>query len=172
MYGELPKNISVSVFGALGVGVISLFAIVLAWRSISATVKDRLIRITGWLEPHMGSVDMGLIRVDVRRVQQSTVNQWFDEAQFESYRALGKHCLQEVFNQITNDPRKQKREALIRKKILGTTTLTSEEETLLQEMLAEERLLRAINGNRPISTESIESLFAYTEHNRKSANKS
>ena len=120
------------------------------------------------------------LRTDVRQYgienldfpQQSTVNQWFDEAQFESYRALGKHCLQEVFNKITKDPRKQKREALIRKKNLGATTLTPVEETLLKEMLAEEGLLQAINGNGSISAGSIESLFAYTKQNRRSANKS
>jgi hypothetical protein len=53
--------------------------------------------------------------------------------------------------------------------VLGATTLTAAEETQLQEMLAEEGLLRAITGNGPISAGSIESLFAYTKQNRPSA---
>lgn len=32
--------------------------------------------------------------------QQATVNQWFDEAQFESYRMLGHHCGQQAFDGV------------------------------------------------------------------------
>jgi len=51
------------------------------------------------------------LRADVRQYgiensdfpQQSTVNQWFGEAQFESYRQLGKHCCLSAFDKVTID---------------------------------------------------------------------
>jgi hypothetical protein len=52
------------------------------------------------------------LRADVRQYaienpefpQQSTIDQWFDEAQFESYRQLGMHCASTVFDKLDNDP--------------------------------------------------------------------
>lgn len=49
------------------------------------------------------------MRADVRQYeientgfpQQSTVDQWFDEAQFESYRRLGEFCAQSAFGKVT-----------------------------------------------------------------------
>lgn len=52
------------------------------------------------------------VRADVRQYgiensefpQQSTINQWFGEAQFESYRQLGRHCCLNAFDKVTKDP--------------------------------------------------------------------
>ena len=96
------------------------------------------------------------LRTDVRQYglenfdfpQQSTVNQWFDEAQFESYRQLGEHCAETVFNKIDKDPRKAKREGLIKKKSTAENTMTLYEKNLLQEMVVEAELLAVIKKTR------------------------
>ena len=91
------------------------------------------------------------LRADVRQYgiensafpQQSTINQWFDESQFESYRQLGKHCVLRAFDKVATDPRKLKREQLLEKKASG---LTPDEQALLEQLEAEE--LRPLTPNR------------------------
>jgi hypothetical protein len=111
------------------------------------------------------------LRADVRQYgienaafpQQSTINQWFDEAQFESYRQLGKHCCLNAFDKVATDPHKEKREEL-----LGKTQLSKEEQTILDLLQTEEKLCAAINGRNaePLSPNIIKALFDATQPNR------
>lgn len=109
------------------------------------------------------------LRADVRQYgienssfpQQSTINQWFDEAQFESYRQLGRHCALQAFDKVTTDRHKTKREELRKKKQTG---LSSEEQTLLNQLEAEEQLFAAINGQKSsLSQNRIKILFDLTK---------
>jgi hypothetical protein len=112
------------------------------------------------------------LRADVRQYgiensafpQQSTVNQWFDEAQFESYRHLGKHCGLQAFDRVTKDQHKEKREELLEKKITG---LSREEQTLLDQLEAEGKLFAAIGANNtgPLPPDLVQTLFDVTARN-------
>lgn len=108
------------------------------------------------------------LRADVRQYgienstfpQQSTINQWFDEAQFESYRQLGRHCGLQAF-EVTTDPRKKTREELRKKRRTG---LSRAEQTLLAQLEAEEKLCATINGQIPqLSNNRIKTLFDLTK---------
>jgi hypothetical protein len=111
------------------------------------------------------------LRADVRQYgiensafpQQSTINQWFDEAQFESYRQLGKHCCLNAFDKVATDPHKKKREELP-----GKEQLSKGEQTLLDLLQTEEKLFTAINGRNaePLSPNLIKALFNATKPNR------
>lgn len=110
------------------------------------------------------------LRADVRQYgienpefpQQSTIDQWFDEAQFESYRQLGRHCALTVFDKINQDSRKQKREELSAKK--QTDNLSPADGRLLSELEDEKRMLEDFNKNT-LSPTFIKDLFDFTRRN-------
>jgi len=110
------------------------------------------------------------LRADVRQYgiensafpQQSTINQWFDEAQFESYRQLGRHCGLQAFDKVTTDRRKNKREELRRRQQTG---LSTDEQTLFDQLQAEGLLSSAIDTpqTQPLSPDLIKALFDSTK---------
>jgi hypothetical protein len=113
------------------------------------------------------------LRADVRQYgieysafpQQSTINQWFDEAQFESYRQLEKHSGLKAFDKVITDRRKEKREELSNKLATG---LSNREQTLLELVEAEAKLFEAIDRNNgPLSPDLIKTLFDATKRNRR-----
>jgi hypothetical protein len=91
----------------------------LGWPSQGRQESDEAYRLrrTGYLIYIKPSLlkDEKEMRADVRQYeiensgfpQQSTVDQWFDEAQFESYRRLGQFCAQTAFDRLTNRPSKR-----------------------------------------------------------------
>lgn len=106
------------------------------------------------------------LRADVRQYgiensafpQQSTINQWFDEAQFESYRQLGQQCVLRAFDKVATDPHKVKRQRLLEKSLKG---LSPEEQSVLEQLQAEEKLCAAINGDnqQSLSSNLVKTLF-------------
>jgi len=113
------------------------------------------------------------LRADVRQYgiensefpQQSTIDQWFDEAQFESYRQLGKHCAATVFTKVT---RKQKREKLIETTQGQTGFCAAAQKFLLEfeELFSQLGKDTAIaDDQNTLSPDSIERIFDYIRRN-------
>jgi hypothetical protein len=106
------------------------------------------------------------LRADVRQYgiensdfpQQSTINQWFDEAQFESYRQLGRHCGLTMLNKVATDQRKERIEKLKKK----GTGLSQEEQTLLDQLEAIDE-----NDAEPLSPNVIKTLFDVINRKRR-----
>ena len=110
------------------------------------------------------------LRTDVRQYgiensefpQQSTIDQWFDEAQFESYRQLGRHSALSVFDQINNGPRKQEREE--KTFVRGIEALLPLSFCNQSELEKEKKMLEDV-GRKPLSPNLIERLFEFTSRN-------
>jgi predicted acylesterase/phospholipase RssA len=108
------------------------------------------------------------LRADVRQYgienaefpQQSTIDQWFDEAQFESYRQLGNHCVRSLFDKLAQDPHQQTREALNVKKTANN--LSAEEASLLTELEDEKKVLDGLKGPT-LSPSLIKGLFGFAK---------
>lgn len=71
----------------------------------SANREDNVDELSGTII-YVKPAVVGRVTADVRQYaiendsfpQQTTANQWFGEAQFESYRRLGQFCARSVFN--------------------------------------------------------------------------
>ena len=100
------------------------------------------------------------LTVDVRQYeienagfpQQTTVDQWFDEAQFESYRQLGYHCVKAALDNFDAACRK------LDEKLLRKESLQPDEELALKAREAHQKVKQ-----REFSPDDVQTLFKFFE---------
>jgi hypothetical protein len=112
-----------------------------------------------YIKPALLADDKGLT-ADVRQYgienshfpQQTTANQWFDEAQFESYRQLGYHSAKVAFANLNVDEREAYK--AVEKKQKANQSLLPEEELMVEAKAARDN----IKGQR-FSSEDVMKVF-------------
>jgi hypothetical protein len=131
----------------------------LGWKKTSD--KEERTGVIIYIKPSLLKNEKGM-RVDVRQYgienadfpQQSTVDQWFDEAQFESYRRLGQHCVLKAFEKIEEYSNEWRRDESAGK---GQAALSDDE----KDELAELETIQRIKDGGALTTKFVKGLFEF-----------
>lgn len=147
----------------------------LGWKKADESkdfTREELTGVIIYIKPSLLKNEKGM-RADVRQYgiensdfpQQSTVDQWFDEAQFESYRRLGQHCVLKAFGKLEEDPNKKRREKLSGKPKAARSALEQHE---LERLEKELEMIQRLNDERQgvkkegnLSTEFVKRIFDF-----------
>jgi hypothetical protein len=149
--------------------------------------KEERTGVIIYIKPSLLKNEKGM-RADVRQYgieksdfpHQSTVDQWFDEAQFESYRRLGQHCIFKAFEKIEEDPNKKRREKLAEQL---DAALSVAERNELVELQKESEMIERIKEDRKsveknklsekdkLSTEFVKGIFDFIYRQQARADK-